>query len=198
MNRSIRGFTLIELMITLVIMVIAITIGVPSFNDFIASQRVRTTASDLMADMAFARAEAIKESRRAIMERTSGATGTWKDGWQICVDLDGNGACSATEVRKATTPVPGEAARTIVCATTSDLLSTIEFRPDGRVVRASAPNVGDGVKIQIDVGGVGSATNDRIRLVFLGISGRPGVEVQDNRSDSPACASSATVLTGSP
>jgi prepilin-type N-terminal cleavage/methylation domain-containing protein len=188
MSRSSRGFTLIELMITLVIMVLAITIGVPSFNDFIASQRVRAAASDLMADMAYARAEAIKESRRAIMERLSGATGTWKDGWRICVDLDGDGVCGAGEVRKATTPVPGDPARTIVCATTGDLLSAIVFRPDGRIVRASAPDVNDGVKIQIDVGGDGSATTDRIRLVFLGVSGRPGVEVQDNRSDSPACA----------
>jgi prepilin-type N-terminal cleavage/methylation domain-containing protein len=186
-SRASRGFTLIELMITLVIMVVVISIGVPSFNDFIASQRVRTTASDLMADMAFARAEAIKESRQAIMERVAGGTGTWKDGWRICVDLNADGSCDADEVRKSATPVPGDPATTVVCATDSGLLASIAFRPDGRVVGPPAA-ANAGLKIQIDVGADSSATNDRIRMIFLGVSGRASVEVQDNRSDSPACA----------
>jgi type IV fimbrial biogenesis protein FimT len=180
------GFTLIELMITLVIMAILITVGAPQLNDFIASQRVRTVTSDLMADMAFARAEAIKESRRAIMERLAGATSTWKDGWRVCVDLNSNGVCEAAEVRKTGTPIPGDAA-TLVCATHSDLATTIVFRPDGRVMRPNAATVTDGLKVQIDVGADGSATNDRIRLVFLGLSGRASMEIQDKRSDSPPC-----------
>jgi prepilin-type N-terminal cleavage/methylation domain-containing protein len=187
------GFTLIELMITLVIVAIVITVGAPSLNEFIAGQRVRTTASDLMADFAFARAEAIKESRQAIMERLPGATGTWKDGWRICVDLNSNGACNAPlEVRKTTTPIPGDAASTIVCATHVDFLTTIVFRPDGRVVRpivpVAVPTPNDGIKIQVDVRGDGAADNDPIRLVFLGVSGRASVENQDKRTDSPPCA----------
>ncbi len=183
------GFTLIELMITLVILVIVITVGVPSFSDFIAAQRARATASDLMADMAFARAEAIKESRRAIMEPINGP-GTWKAGWRICVDLNSDGDCDAPgEVRKISTPVAGDPATTTVCATHADLKSGIIFRPDGRVVRGSAAGANDGLKIQIDVGADGAATNDPIRVVFLGLSGRASVEVQDKRSDSPACAS---------
>ena len=170
-----RGFTLIELMITLVILAIVITIGVPSFNDFIASQRVRTTASDLMADMAFARAEAIKESRRVVMERLSGATSTWKDGWNICVDLDGNNACSAGEVRKSATPLSG---RTKMCATTAELNDSIIFRPDGRIVRTTAVAATDGILISDDFDDTNTG-NNRARLVYLGVSGRPSVEIQD-------------------
>jgi len=171
-----RGFTLVELMATLVIMAIVITIGVPGLTDFIASQRVRTTASDLVADMSLARAEAIKESRQAIMERVAGATSTWKDGWRICVDINGNGTCDAAEIRKTTTPVPG---RTAVCATTADLDDRIVFRPDGRVLRATAPGAGDGIKVSDD-NNDGATSNDRIRLIFLGISGRARMEIQDS------------------
>ena len=180
-RRAELGFTLVELMATLVIMAIVITIGVPGLTDFIASQRVRTTASDLVADMALARAEAIKESRQAIMERLAGATSTWKDGWRICVDINSNGTCDAAEVRKATTPVPG---RTAVCATTADLNDRIVFRPDGRVLRTTAPGASDGIKVSDD--NADSATsNDRIRLIFLGISGRARMEIQDNDTANP-------------
>lgn len=180
-RRTERGFTLVELMATLVIMAIVITIGIPGLTDFIASQRVRTTTSDLVADMALARAEAIKESRQAIMERVAGATSTWKDGWRICVDLNGNSTCEATEVRKAATPVPG---RTAVCATTADLSDRIVFRPDGRVLRATAPGAGDGIKVSDD-NNDSATSNDRIRLIFLGISGRASMEIQDNDTANP-------------
>lgn len=176
-----RGFTLIELMITLVIAVIAITIGVPSLTDFVAAQRVRTTASDLVADMALARAEAIKESRQAIFERLAGSTSSWKDGWRICVDLNSNGSCENAEVRKATTTVPG---RTRVCSTATDFNDRIFFRPDGRVVRTTAPGANDGLKVSDDNND--SATqNDRIRLIFIGVSGRARMEVQDNSPANP-------------
>jgi type IV fimbrial biogenesis protein FimT len=170
-----RGFTLIELMITLVILGILITVGVPSLADFVATQRVRTTASDLMADMAFARAEAIKESRRVIMQRVAGATSTWKDGWNICVDLNGDNTCSAGEIRKSATPLSG---RTKMCATTAELGNNIVFRPDGRIVRNTAVAANDGILISDDFDD-GNAANNRARLVFLGVSGRPSMQIQD-------------------
>ncbi len=170
-----RGFTLIELMITLVILAIVITVGAPSLAGFVASQRVRTTASDLMSDMAFARAEAIKESRRVIMQRLAGATSTWKDGWNICVDMDGDNACSAGEVRKSATPLSG---RTKICATTAELDNSIVFRPDGRIVRTTAAAATDGILISDDFDDA-NADNNRARLVYLGVSGRPSVEIQD-------------------
>jgi type IV fimbrial biogenesis protein FimT len=176
-----RGFTLIELMITLVIAVIAITVGAPSLTEFVAAQRVRTTASDLVGDMALARAEAIKESRQAMLERLPGGTSTWKDGWRICVDINSNGTCDNAEVRKATTTVPG---RSKVCSTTNDFNDRIIFRPDGRVVRTVAAAANDGLRVSDD--NADSATeNDRIRLIFIGISGRARMEVQDNDPANP-------------
>lgn len=177
-----RGFTLIEMMIALVILAIVITVGVPGLADFVAAQRVRTTASDIAADMAFARAEAIKESRPAIMERIVGTTNTWKDGWQICVDLDQNGACAAGEVRKRTAPVSG---RSRVCASAADFNDRMVFRPDGRVNRTAVPGINDGLKVSDNLDDADS-TNDRIRTVVIGLTGRASTAVQDNTPATPA------------
>jgi type IV fimbrial biogenesis protein FimT len=172
-----RGFTLIELMITLVILAIVITVGIPSLSDFVAAQRVRTIASDIMADMAYARAEAIKESRVAIMAPINAAD--WKDGWRICIDLDGGNDCDVPgEVRKTATPISG---RTKVCATPDE---PIVFRPDGRVTRVNAPTAADGIRVSDDLGDA-VATNDKVRLIYLGISGRPSVEAQDGGTVCP-------------
>jgi type IV fimbrial biogenesis protein FimT len=176
------GFTLIELMITLVIMAIVITIGAPALTQYVAAQRVRTTASDIVADMAFARAEAIKESRPAIMERVAGATNTWKDGWQICVDLDRSNTCAAGEVRKRSGPVPG---RTTVCPIANgDFNNRIIFRPDGRVTRTVVPGANDGLKVA-DTMDDADATNDRVRLVVIGLTGRTSLVIQDRTVGTP-------------
>jgi type IV fimbrial biogenesis protein FimT len=172
---SVSGFTLIELIVTVAIMGVVLTVGVPMLSGFIASQRVRTAVSDTAADISFARAEAIKESRPAIMERLAGATGTWKDGWQICVDLDRNGSCGNTETRKITQALGG---RIKVCSTVTDFDTRIIFRPDGRVVPPSTPGANDGLKISDDLSD-GTASNDYIRSIVIGISGRPLVIKQD-------------------
>ncbi|MCC6532968.1 MAG: GspH/FimT family pseudopilin [Burkholderiales bacterium] len=169
------GFTLIELMITVAIVAVIITVGVPSLTEFVAMQRVRTAVSDTMADIAFARAEAIKESRPAIMERLAGATGTWKDGWRVCVDIDNSNTCTAAEDRKRTEAFGG---RVRVCSTATDFDNRIIFRPDGRVSRPNAPGANDGLKVSDDLGD-GVAGNDFIRSIVIGISGRPLVIKQD-------------------
>ena len=133
---------------------------------------------DIMADLAYARAEAIKESRRAIMQRAAGATNTWKDGWQICVDLDGDNDCAAAEVRKTTSPIGG---RTRVCTTDAALANTIVFRPDGRM---NAPTNNVGILISDDRDDA-DASNNRARLVLLGLSGRASVQIQDGGATCP-------------
>lgn len=80
-----QGFTLIEIMVTLVLVSILLGIGVPTFRDFIQSQRVRTVSYDMNIAFNFARSEAIK--RNAAVKITPAATG-WHDGWTIAVASD--------------------------------------------------------------------------------------------------------------
>ncbi|WP_462328776.1 GspH/FimT family pseudopilin [Thiohalocapsa halophila] len=58
--RRSRGVTLVELMITISVLVILTTIGIPSFSTLIHNNRVARVANDLTLAMTLARSEAVK------------------------------------------------------------------------------------------------------------------------------------------
>ena len=62
------GFTLIEIMITVALLVIIIVSVAPSFKRLIETQRVRSTAAQLVTDLQFARSEAVQ--RNTLMRLT--------------------------------------------------------------------------------------------------------------------------------
>jgi type IV fimbrial biogenesis protein FimT len=76
-----RGFTLIELMITIAIAAILLMIAVPSFRDYQANQQVRSTAQNLAVALNMARSEAIKRSAGVTVEPVT--AGDWASGWSV-------------------------------------------------------------------------------------------------------------------
>lgn len=60
--RSARGFTLIELMVTIAIAAILLAVVVPSLSDLLARRRLEGMANELSADLQYARTESV--SRR--------------------------------------------------------------------------------------------------------------------------------------
>ena len=61
-RRHVRGFTLVELMITLVVAIVLIMIAVPSFKNLTLYNKLTTTANDLVNAINSARMEAIKRN----------------------------------------------------------------------------------------------------------------------------------------
>lgn len=59
-KRSARGFTLIELMVTLAVLAILATVGIPAFQQLAAENRVSSQANATQAALQFARSEALK------------------------------------------------------------------------------------------------------------------------------------------
>lgn len=57
------GFTLLELMITLAVLAILATIGVPTMQDMLERNRLKSAAQTLMADIQWMRGEAIRRNR---------------------------------------------------------------------------------------------------------------------------------------
>jgi type IV fimbrial biogenesis protein FimT len=61
-TRAQRGFTLVELMITLTIAVVLLMIAVPSFKNLTLSNKLTTSANDIVHAISVARMEAIKRN----------------------------------------------------------------------------------------------------------------------------------------
>lgn len=74
------GFTLIELLIVLVVVVLLMTVGVPSFNSFILGQKAKTTAYDIAYTLTYARSEALKRNGAVVLTQ---AAGGWINGWSL-------------------------------------------------------------------------------------------------------------------
>jgi len=92
-----RGLSLIELLVTMSIAVILLTIGVPSFVDMITSNTATSYANDLLGDINYARSEAItRGSRVVVCKGTATAAnsvctdGEWGAGWKVFEDCNDN------------------------------------------------------------------------------------------------------------
>ena len=83
-----QGFTLIELMITVSIAGILLTVGIPSFSQSISNSRLTTNINDLVSSLNLARSEAIRRGS-SITIRKSGLQ--WESGWKIFMDENGDG-----------------------------------------------------------------------------------------------------------
>jgi type IV fimbrial biogenesis protein FimT len=71
-----RGFTLIELMMTLVIAIILMAVGIPQFRNMTASSRLSSQTMDLIAAVNMARSEAIRRNGAVTMCRATLITDT--------------------------------------------------------------------------------------------------------------------------
>jgi type IV fimbrial biogenesis protein FimT len=95
--RYYRGFTLIELFVTIVVVSIVAAIALPSFRPMLQNMRIRSEASDLAAAINLGRSEAIKLQTVVILcvrsgtTETCGAGSNWASGWLLFVDKNGDG-----------------------------------------------------------------------------------------------------------
>ena len=96
------GFTLLELLITMSIAAILLTIAIPSFRYVTNSNRIAGEVNGLLGDLQFARAEAIKEGRTVTVcisgdgQTCTGST-AWQGGWIVFSDPTNVGVVDPNE-----------------------------------------------------------------------------------------------------
>lgn len=85
-GRRAGGFTLIEMMATVSIMAILMSVAVPGMSDLLESQRLRSAAFDLISDLTLARNEALKRGGNVTIAPLSGTD--WTNGWRVQLAAD--------------------------------------------------------------------------------------------------------------
>lgn len=81
------GFTLVEAMVVIAIAAVLAGLGSSSFVWLMQSTRIRTAAFDLVADLDYARSEAIKRNAPVLVAPNT--ANTWESGWTVAV-VDGD------------------------------------------------------------------------------------------------------------
>lgn len=76
-----RGFTLVEMLVTLAIFAVLLMIAIPSMRPFLQSQSVKNASMDINSTVALARSEAIK--RNTQVDVTANNPADWSQGWVV-------------------------------------------------------------------------------------------------------------------
>jgi len=102
---KIAGFTIIELMITLVVAAVLLSIAAPSFRAIIQDNQLTTEINSLSASLNLTKSEAIKRGTAATLCKSNDfdsspscvAAANWQDGWIVFEDIDADGSLDAGE-----------------------------------------------------------------------------------------------------
>lgn len=155
LHPSRRGFTVIEAMVTLVILGVLIALGAPTIGTWLSSARVRSTAEATLTGLQYARSEAASRNQSVRFQLTStldSSCALSNQGLNWVVDLVEPGSDDSVEgqcnvaASDATPPAPGilqkrSASETSGITQVQASQAAVVFNGLGRLVPTPAGNV---------------------------------------------------------
>jgi type IV fimbrial biogenesis protein FimT len=190
-----RGFTLIELMVTVSVLVLILFMALPSIGTWLDNTRIRNTADSLQSGLQQARSEAVRQNRNvsfwlvsianaAVLSNDCTLSGG-SSSWIVSVNSPIGHCGDSPSTTSSPMIVVGRAAgdsggRVVASAVQSDLATagtTVTFNGFGRIANSDAIS-------QINVTGNGSST--QYRQLRLELSPAGEVRMCDPRVTSSA------------
>lgn len=162
-----RGFTLVELMVTLAVAAILMALGAPQLRMFLQKQQVQADINNLTTAIKLARSEAMKRSGAiSICPMPAAATApgceaktdekSWQHGWMVFIDYP-NSAGALGTFDQGDTPLLTEQTPRSKSIETSSTVGSISFMPLGISTGTSTTfTVGEGApckKVQFAITG---------------------------------------------
>jgi len=177
-----KGFTLAELMVTLAIGTMLVSIAVPNMRSMTLDSKQRGGVNELVSAMHLARTTAVTtNSRVTVCASDDGAgcgTVAWQKGWIAFVDLDGDRAVDPGEsIIRTGAEIDG------MTISSSEFSNFFVYRPNGRIM-STVISVNSGEFAVCDYRG-----SEHARRIVLDISGRPRVITPADGGSPPSCSS---------
>ncbi|NUO73963.1 MAG: prepilin-type N-terminal cleavage/methylation domain-containing protein [Frateuria sp.] len=180
MHATQRGFTLIELMVAVMVLAILAGIALPNFRDFIRRNAVTSQSNAMLADLQYARNDAI--TRRVVTEICGSTAGTactgsnaFEGGWVVYRETAPGPAAafgSADEVLRVTQAKQGISIRLV--DDTGTAVNDVGFSQQGSVLGDKPLHF---LICSVPTGGSVGQSTDRVQgaELLLSASGRPTI-----------------------
>ena len=149
------GFSLIELMISIVIVGLFAALGIPSFNIWLANSRIRNAAESIVSGLQVARNEAVR--RNASVQFVLGTGSSWATSCVVATP-----GCPTTDPIQSR--ATGEGSNNDVSVTPSDD-PTVVFNNFGMMV-LPVPGAGASVSFAVDISSIPASESRDLRITI--------------------------------
>lgn len=161
-----QGFTLVEMLVTLVVAAIMLSFAVPTFSRLLMNNSLTSQTNEMLAGLKLARSEAARRGMPVALRTES----TFDAGWKVITDKDGDG-----DIPSTVTPDDGTPLREQGAATAGVTIKRVDFADDAYT---DATGAGSEFIVFNPRGGV--ATTSFFRVCSSTITSIPGRIIQVN------------------
>lgn len=176
-DSHLKGFTIVELMVTIAIAAVLMMVATPSYTTFIRNSHLSDAVGEFMAAANAARGNAIKQGINTYLVPATGTN--WSTGWYVFADGNWDGVYTASEPKDVLimqSPAPNSILTVATPAGSNSTLATgyLLFNGSG-YPRQTGGGFGAGRMVM--------ANNARSTTVIISSTGR----VRSCKTDSTGC-----------
>ncbi len=159
------GFTLVELMITVAIGMIILTLAVPSFNETIENNRITTQTNDLVAALNLTRMEAIHRGTSVSIcassnQASCSGSNDWSSGWIVYEDSNTTGTTAIKELIRTWSSLSGSPSVTASNSATFLRYSANGALGNSRTIAHQVTNCSGTQRREISISAAGRVSTD--------------------------------------